>query len=62
MDEKRKSLITDSSDDCIPNKKSFLEELAYCPTSVEIEPESINRYYINHEEISEIFDKVLSDE
>ena len=62
MDEKRKSLITDSSDDCISNKKSLLEELAYCPTSIEVEPESIKRYYINPEEISDIFEKVLFDE
>lgn len=62
MDEKRKSLTSSSSDEYLPKKKSLLEELVYCLANMEIEPESIKRYYINPEEISEISEVLLSDE
>lgn len=62
MDKKRKSLTSSSSDEYLPNKKSLIEELAYCPTNVEIEPESIKRYYVGPEEVSEICEMLSSDE
>ncbi len=49
-----------SLDDYFSNEKNLLEKMAYCPTNMEDESKSIKRHYINPEEISEIFDKVMS--
>ena len=48
------------SGEFITNRKSFLEELAYCPDS--IEDFEIKRYYISPEELKDIINNFKDDE
>ena len=41
-------------------RKSFLEELAYCPDH--LEDESIKRYYITPDEIGDIFNMIIDED